>query len=177
MSKLLALAAVFTTFAFAQNQIIILPGANPPSTPQSSSFSFPLVGLASSESIEVNLINLAANSTNTSTSGSTGGTAASCTGNVTFQTASSGTDIGGATNFTLAADAVASITPSVSSTVTTSGGRVLIRAIVTTTFTAGVPCSLASTLNTFDTATGVTHVFLVGQATPVAVPVFTIPGH
>ncbi|MGA3189616.1 MAG: hypothetical protein ABSF22_21125 [Bryobacteraceae bacterium] len=144
---LFALAAILTGSAFAQNATIS----------RTSSFTFPLVALAPTENIEVNLINLATNPTN--------GNASSCTGTVTFSTASQGTAIGGATSFTLAADAVASITPSVASNVITAGAnRVLLKVVVASTTTPSVPCSLSYALNTFDSTTGVTHVFLVGAA-------------
>ena len=153
---LLALLLLFATFAFAQPAIIV------PLTPLTTTYAFPLVGVASSESIEVNLINSATNSA--------AGTAAFCTGSVTFTSVSGGTSIGGTGTFSLAAGAVGSFLPSVLSTVIAPGARVLVRAVVQTTTTAGVPCSLGSTLNTFDTATGVTHVFLVGNAPFTAQP-------
>lgn len=152
---LFVLAAAMASSMFAQASTTVT---------RTSDYTFPLVGLASSETIEVNLINLASNSNN--------GTAASCAGSVTFSTASQGTVIGGATNFTLAANAVASIEPSVSSNVSASGtSRVLLKVVVASTTTIGVPCSLAYTLNTFDTASGATHVFLVGQAAATVLPV------
>lgn len=123
-------------------------------TTRTSDFSFPLVGLASTETIGVNLINLASNTTS--------GTAASCTGTVAFLN-SAGTTIGTATSFTLAADAVTSVTLPFSSSGLTSP-RGLIRTVLTTTTTSDVPCSLSYTLNTYDTTTGVTHVFLTGSA-------------
>lgn len=120
---------------------------------RTSEFSFPLVGLASTETIGVNLINLASNTSS--------GTAASCTGTVAFLN-SAGTTIGTATSFTLAADAVQSVTLAFSSSGLPSP-RGLIRAVLTSTFTSNVPCNLSSTLNTYDTTTGVTHVFLTGS--------------
>jgi hypothetical protein len=143
--------------------------AQPPSFSRTSNYTFPLVAVAlGSESIEVNLINLANNPTN--------GNPASCTGSVAFSTVSSGTVIGGTTDFTLAAGAVTSITPTVGDNIaTTPPNRVLLKVVVTNTNTSGVPCSLAYTLNTFDSATGATHVFLVGAAPPTIVPL-TNPG-
>jgi hypothetical protein len=123
-------------------------------TTRTSSYSFPLVGLASTETIGVNLINLASNPTT--------GSAASCTGTVAFVN-SSGTTIGTATPFTLAADAASSVTLAFSTSGLTSP-RGLIRAVLTTTDTSNVPCALSTTLNTYDTTTGVTHVFLTGPS-------------
>jgi hypothetical protein len=140
----LAFAAAMTGSALAQTT----------TTTRTSSYSFPLVGLASTETIGVNLINLAANTTS--------GTAASCTGTVAFVN-SSGTTIGTATPFTLTADAATSVTLAFSSSGLTSL-RGLIRAVLTSTDTSNVPCALSTTLNTYDTTTGVTHVFLAGPS-------------
>jgi hypothetical protein len=140
----LALTAVMTGSALAQTT----------TTTRTSSYSFPLVGLASTETIGVNLINLASNTTS--------GTAASCTGTVSFVN-SSGTTIGTATPFTLTADSATSVTLAFSSSGLTSP-RGLIRAVLATTDTSNVPCALSTTLNTYDTTTGVTHVFLAGPS-------------
>jgi len=157
--SLFALAAILTGSALAQTTTLT----------RTTTYTFPLVGLAASEGIEVNLINLASNLSN--------GTAASCTGSVTFMNAASGTVISGATNFTLAANAVASIAPSAASNVVYAGNRALMRVVLETTTTGNnVPCSLASTLTTFDTATGVTHVLLVGTS-PATITPITLVAH
>jgi hypothetical protein len=122
-------------------------------TSQTSEFSFPLVGLASTETIGVNLINLA--------SATSSGTAASCTGTVAFMNPA-GATIGTATSFTLASNAVTSATLAFSSSGLTAP-RGLIRAVVSSTYTSGVPCELSFSLNTYDTSSGVTHVFLTGS--------------
>lgn len=140
----LAFAAAMTGSALAQTT----------TSTRTSSYSFPLVGLASTETIGVNLINLAANTTS--------GTAASCTGTVAFVN-SSGTTIGTATPFTLTADTATSVTLAFSNSGLTSP-RGLIRAVLTSTDTSNVPCALSTTLNTYDTTTGVTHVFLAGPS-------------
>ncbi len=139
---LLALAAVAVAPAFAQTSIVT----------RTSDFGFPVVGLGSTETIGVNLINLAPNLAS--------GTAASCSGSVTFYN-SAGTAIGPANTFTLAANAATSINLAFSSTGIT-GTRGLIRAVLANTATAGVPCALSYSLNTFDTGTGATHLFLAG---------------
>lgn len=144
-----------TAAAFAQDA----------TTTRTSTYTFPLVGVAPSEGIEVNLINLASNPTS-------GGVAA-CTGTVKFTAVSSGTVLAGGGNFSLAANQATSIVPTVGNNIATASNRILIRADVTTTFNPGGPCTLGSTLTTFDNATGVTHVLLVGStpltATPLAV--------
>jgi hypothetical protein len=126
------------------------------------------VGIGPSEGIEVNLINLASNPSN--------GTAASCTGSVSFTTVSGGTVTAGGGDFTLAANQATSILPTLGNNVVNQSNRVLIHAVVESTITAGVPCSLASTLTSFDSATGVTHVLLVGSG-PTSILPITIPGH
>jgi hypothetical protein len=138
---LFALAAVMTASALAQTNT------------RTSEFAFPLVGLASTETIGVNLINLASTPTNSSA------TAASCTGSVSFINATTGATIGTATSFTLAANAATSATLAFSSTGLASP-RGLVRAVVSQTLAPGVPCQLSASLNTYDTTTGVTHVFL-----------------
>jgi hypothetical protein len=138
---LLFAAAAITGSAFAQT-----------TTTHTSDYMFPLVGLGSTETLGVNLINLAAKSGN--------GTAASCGGSVTFINAA-GTTIGTPTTFTLATDAVTSVTLPFSSA-GLAGIRGLVRTVVAT-ITNGVPCSLSFSLNTYDTGTGATHIFLTGS--------------
>ena len=113
-------------------------------------------GLAPSETAQVNLVNTA--------SASPSGTAASCTGTIAFFN-SSDTEVGSSA-FTIASGHIASAT-------TTSGGsaRVEIRAVVTLTGTSGVPCQLDGSIETYDTQTGVTHLFLPQTINVVAVGV------
>ncbi len=139
---LFALAAVAVAPVFAQATIVT----------RTSDFTFPVIGIGSTETIGVNLINLAGNSAN--------GTAASCTGSVIFYNAA-GTAIGSAATFTLASNAATSINLAFSGTGIT-GTRGLIRAVLASTVTSGVPCALSYSLNTFDTGTGATHLFLAG---------------
>lgn len=142
-SLLFAVAAALTGSAFAQTTFT-----------RTTSYAFPVVGLGSTESIGVNLSNMAANPTS--------GTASSCTGSVTFANAS-GAVIGTATTFTLAANAATSINLT-SSSAGISGTRGLIHATVASTTTSGVPCQLSFSLNTFDTSSGATHIFLPGSS-------------
>jgi len=144
---LFAFAASIAGSAFAQNA-------------HTSDFSFPLVGLAATETIGVNLINLASNPAN--------GAAASCTGSVAFVNAATGVTIGTATPFTLGANAATSINLPFSSSGLT--GRGLIRTVVATTTTSNSRCSLSFSLNTFATSTGETHLFLTGTGGLVAQP-------
>jgi hypothetical protein len=116
----------------------------------------PAVGLASSETAQINVTNLAgANSR---------GTAASCTGNISFLNAA-GTAIGSATPFTVTSGQTFSAKLPYASTA--ASGRTLVRGVVSLTITSGTPCVLATTLETYDTTTGVTHIFFVGPETGI----------
>ncbi len=122
----------------------------------------PPVGLASSETLQINVVNTASNSSN--------GTAASCTGTVSFLNAT-GAAIGSPTSFTVASGAIASVSLPFGKTGAT-GTRTEIRAVIARTFTPGAtpaaapPCSLQATLETYDTSTGVTHVYLPNISVP-----------
>jgi len=120
----------------------------------SRTMTFAPIGLASSETAQVNLVNLANNPTS--------GNAASCTGSVSFLN-SSGTAIGSATTFTVTSGQIASVKLAYSSTA--ASGRTVVRAVVTQTFATGssaAPCELATSLETYDSSTGVTHAYIVG---------------
>jgi hypothetical protein len=111
---------------------------------------FPPTGLAATETLQVNLVNTASNST--------GGTAASCTGSVSFLN-STGAVIGTAKSFTLTSGQMTSISlPFASAGLT--GSRGIVRAVLSLTRTSGVPCSLVTSLESFDTSSGATHLFL-----------------
>ena len=123
------------------------------------SSSLPPVGLAITETVQVNL-------TNTATASSSG-TAASCTGSVAFYNAA-GTIIGTATNFTLASGQISSIKLAYASA-GAAGQRAVVRPVITATGTqpSTVPCSLQYSLESYDTATGVTHSFETGAGPSV----------
>ena len=129
--------------------------------------SFPPIGVALTETIQVNLFNQAVNPTT--------GTAASCTGSVSFLDAN-GKTIGTATNFTVASGdtAAVSLLGSKANASTTTGARAEVRAVVSLTVTHGTPCALVQSLETFDSTTGATHAYVSGGtvggfAVPVAV--------
>jgi len=118
-------------------------------------FRFPPVGIASTETIQINVVNNASNSSS--------GTAASCAGTVTFTNAS-GAAIGTATSFTVTSGQVFSASLPFSKA-GASGTRAEIVGSVqlTVSTSSSTPCALASSLETFDTSSGVTHVFLGGS--------------
>lgn len=112
----------------------------------------PPVGVASSETAQLNVVNTA--------SASSAGTAASCTGTISFVNAS-GAAIGTATSFTLASGVISSV-PLPFAKIGVTGTRTEVRGVITNTVTlgSGVPCSLEATLETYDTSTGVTHIYV-----------------
>ncbi len=128
----------------------------------------PVVNLASSETAQINIVNLAPYFT--SASGTlTASITASCTGAITFYGAT-GIAIAPATSFTAGSGQIFSTSLpyadiSQNNVVSANGGRTPIRAVVTITQTvgSGVPCTLASSLETYDTATGVTNVHIDGS--------------
>lgn len=180
-SKLL-LTLTFLAGAVAQTALAQPVATTPPSVTRNASF--PPVGLALSETMQVNVVNLAENptaTTGTSTTSTSTPTPASCTGSISFFNAA-GTAIGTATTFTVTAGETQSASITLAKAGIT-GSRPEIRAVIQTTTTEGrnaPPCSLGSSLETFDSGTGVTHVYLSGPALasspePVAIPVVLGP--
>jgi hypothetical protein len=115
---------------------------------------FAPVGLANSETAQVNLVNLATNPAS--------GNPASCAGSVSFLNAA-GSAIGSATPFTVTSGQIASVKLAYSSTA--ASGRTVVRAVVTQTLATGssaAPCALATSLETYDSSTGVTHAYVAG---------------
>lgn len=113
------------------------------------------VGLAPTETAQINVANIAGNSSS--------GTAASCSGTISFLDAS-GNTIGTATSFTVTSGQAFSASLPHSST--GASGRTLIRGLIQLTFSTSsqAPCALTGSLETFDTASGVTHAFLEAKA-------------
>jgi len=140
----------------------------------SRTVNLPVVGLASSETAQVNVVNLAASAQPVNSGGTvpSGGNTASCTGSITFYDIS-GSAVTSSSSFTIGTGQIFSATLPYSQTSTSStnaSSRTAIRAVVTVTGTASLssPCSLAANMETFDTATGVTHVHVEGGTLPLA---------
>jgi hypothetical protein len=132
-------------------------------TSTTRNFVFPPVGLGSTETAQVNVANIA--------TASSKGTAASCTGSISFANAS-GTVIGKATTFAVGSNQIASVSlPFATSGFAGTHGEVLASVSQTLTFPAATPCSLVFSLETFATATGETHAVLTNAAadTPIFV--------
>ena len=137
-----------------------------------SSSNIPPVGLAPSETAQVNIGNTAgASPVAVATLGAAPTvTGPSCTGSVSFYNAK-GAIIGTATSFTVTTGQIASVALPYAMA-GASGSRTVIRAVITnsTPITAlgMTPCNLSYSLETYDTATGATHVFVSGV---VAAPI------
>jgi hypothetical protein len=145
LNRLLAVAALTAAAAAAQTT------TSGTVTRQTTT---PVFGLASTETAQINVVNVA--------KASSGGTAASCTGTISFLNAS-GTVIGSATPFTVTSGQIFSATLPFNS-VGASGIRTEIRGEITVTETTGAmqaPCALTSSLETYDTSTGATHLYHV----------------
>ena len=114
-------------------------------------FNFPPVGIASTETMQINLLN--------TVKASSSGTAASCTGTITF-TSATGTAIGTATSGEVSSAGL----PFSKSGATGTRAEIVASVQLTITSSATAPCALTSSLETFDTSSGVTHVFLGGSS-------------
>ena len=143
--------------AFMILAAIVVPRAfGQPST--NRIFAFPPLGLGSTETAQISVVNNSANAGN--------GTAASCTGTILFMDAN-GANLGSPNQFTVTSGQIFSVSlPFASSGAT--GTRTQIGGRVTLTQTASdpkVPCALDFSFQTFDTATGASHV-LLGSSIP-----------
>jgi hypothetical protein len=148
--RFLIAISIYACAAFAQPA---LP------TAASRTVNLPVVGLASSETAQVNV----------ASPGFSGIADAPlptpCTGTIAFTNAS-GAAIGSPTSFSITLAQVSSATVPYSAVVPgdpppTGNGRTIIRATVTT----NAACPVTANMETFDTATGVTHVHVEGGST------------
>ena len=159
-------ACLLAAIAFAQAPTPLPPITAPVSLTRS--YVFLPVGLAPTETAQVNVVNTAQVPATTTTAVS------SCTGTISFLNAS-GAVIGKPTPFTVTAGQVFSASLPYGSAGVTGGARPEIRGEVqvtpTATTTTTTPptfapaCSLSYSFETFDTGTGVTHVFIAGAGT------------
>lgn len=138
-------------------------------TPAARVVGFAPVGVALTENMQVNLYNQASNPAS--------GTAASCTGTVSFLDATGKAIAGTGGPFTVAAGQTQSIvlTGAKANTSTTTGSRAEVRAVISLTTMHGTPCSLVDSLEIFDATTGASHVYLQGNVLseiPIPIPLF-----
>lgn len=122
--------------------------------------SLPPFGLGSTETARLDLTNLA--------SATSSGTAASCTGTVTFVNAA-GATIGSANSYSVASGATQSVSLPFTSA-GFSGSRGELRVVIAATRTSGVPCQLHVSLTTFETSSGATHLYVADEFTQVSGP-------
>jgi hypothetical protein len=149
----LLLMCLFAAGAFAQPAIPAF----------TRNYSFPPVGLASSETAQLNVVNIATGSTATNE-------APACTGTITFANAG-GKAIGTPTSFTTTGSQISSTQLTFSQlqlASTDTRGEFVASVQVTHTTPGTAPCSLVFSLETFDTSSGVTHVYLGNSATGTA---------
>jgi hypothetical protein len=145
-------ASLFVTCAFSQTPVNF-----------TRDYNFPPVGLAGTETAQINLVNIAPITTTTTE-------AAGCTGTVTFTNAG-GTVIGKPTSFTTMGSQVTSVQLMFSQLQLSSTdvrGEFVASVQLTHSIPATTPCSLVFSLETFDSSTGATHVYLGNSATGTA---------
>jgi hypothetical protein len=125
----------------------------------------PVVGLASSETAQVNVVNLAASFSAVLGAAPPVSTTASCTGSITFYNASGNIINPNSTaSFTIGTGQIYSASLPYSDIAVgdrpSGNGRTTIWAAVTINGSnnSSTPCTLASNIETFDTSTGVTHI-------------------
>lgn len=165
--KSAALLLLSLSCAFAQG-VTIPSGPSVTTINFTRSYSFPPVGLGSAETAQVNVVNNAVAST------AANAVAPSCTGTIVFTNAA-GKQVG-STQFTTTGNQIFSAQLTFSA-LATSGTRAEFVATVQVTGSvpATSPCSLVSSLETFNTSTNTTDVFvpnataLGGGLLPVAV--------
>ena len=121
----------------------------------------PVVGLASSETAQVNVVYLLQPATAVLPANST--LTQPCTGTITFSNAA-GSLIGNPVPFSINAWQIYSTTLPYSDVTGTSGNA---RTVIRATVTANAPCTVNTNIETYDTASGVTHVHVEGPATGI----------
>ncbi len=116
---------------------------------------FPPVGLAFTETAQINIANTAANPAT--------GTAASCTGTISFNTAT-GAAAETPVKFTVTAGQIYSAELTAAKLGVVNGQRSEFIGSVQLALTPKTPCTLSISLETFDSTSGVTHVYLQSPA-------------
>jgi hypothetical protein len=153
------LSSFFLLLAIGTSAIAQAPMATTTPTTITRNSSFTPVGLGSTETMQVNIANLA---TNPST-----GAAAACTGTVSFLNAA-GTVIGTPMSFTVSSGQTFSVTlPFTKAGIAGIRGEVRVSIQTTSPVKNAPPCSLESSLETFDSVNGATHVYLSNPITQV----------
>jgi hypothetical protein len=124
---------------------------------------FPPVGLAATETAQINVINTASNSQSTP---------ASCSGTFAFAN-TSGATIGTAANFTVTSGQIASFAlPFLKTGAIGTRTELIGKVTLTRASNSAAPCSLVISYETYDTSSGVTHVYL---SSSLSLPVISFP--
>ena len=117
-------------------------------------FTFSPVGVGSTETVQINVANIASNGAD--------GTAASCTGSIAFSNSSGGpVQVSSgelSVNFSVAAGQSFSV-PLVFNVISSPTARAVVIGVISLN-APQAPCSFRYSLETYDTATGATHLFV-----------------
>ena len=169
---LISIGALCGALSTMQAQVTVIPSSF------TSTHVFPPVGLGSTETASITVVNSATAESVTGTTG-TGTIPASCTGTIAFFN-SSGQMIGTATSFTLGSQQFKTVTLpfanaglSGSSLANGNRGEIQGQVSVTTSTSTYAPCSLLLSMETYDSTTGATHAVLTSS--PVR-PLIALPG-
>lgn len=160
-------ALLLLTLSCAFAQTVTIP-SGPSVINLNRTYSFPPVGLGSAETAQVNVVNTAVAST------AANAVAPSCTGTIVFSNAA-GKQVG-STTFTTTGSQIFSAQLTFSALAASAARAEFVAALqVTGAVPATSPCSLVSSLETFNNSTNTTDVFVPGATlgggllTPVAV--------
>jgi hypothetical protein len=126
---------------------------------------FPPLGVGMTETVQINVANTASNGANA---------AASCTGTITFTVANAKTQPA-PTKFTLTSGEIVSASLAGNTLATT--GQAVVLGSIQVTQTAGTPCVISASMETYDTTSGATHVYLSNPASSVPGPIVLTRGH
>jgi hypothetical protein len=166
LSLVCSLLLVSAGSAAAQNAPMTTPTPTPITLTRD--YAFPPVGLAGTETLQVNIANLASvPATSTAT--------ASCAGTVSFTNAT-GTAIGTPARFAVPAGQIFSVPLPFSNSGYSSRGEILATVQQTLSLPSSTLCSLSISLEVFDTGTGVTHAVLSAPTAAVEPVAILTPG-
>jgi hypothetical protein len=134
---------------------IAAAGQTPTAATATRDLAFSPVGLAFTETAQINVVNTATNPAS--------GTAASCSGTISFNN-STGASVETPVKFTVTSGEIYSATLTAGKLGVVNGSRSEFIGSVQLTLTPKVPCTLTISLETFDATTGVTHLYLTNPA-------------
>jgi hypothetical protein len=142
-----------------------------------NAYTFPPVGLGSSETASITVVNTAT-TTPLEETNTTPVAAPSCTGTISFSNAAGA--IGTPASFTLGLEEFKTFTlPFVSAGLTGNRGEIQGKVSLTSATATRTSCSLMFSLETYDSTTGATHVVLSNSLAILGpiLPFFSVPGH